>query len=81
MADQGIRVTHGRAPGLSKVARVRVHRFALPPDGSVHLDGAGRGMLDFAISSGLRQASSRLSALIRESPRFERLRAFLRTGD
>lgn len=81
VADHGIRVTHGRAPGLSRVARVRVHRFALHPDGSVHLDGAGRGMLDFAVSTGLRRASDRLSALVRDSPRFERLRAFLRTSE
>lgn len=81
IADRGIRVTHGNAPGLSRVARVRVHRLDLHPDGSVHLDGGGRGMLDFAVSSGLRRASSRLSALIRESPRFERLRGFLRTPE
>lgn len=77
VADHGIKVTHARAPGLSRMARVRVHRFALHPDGTVHLDGGGTGVLDFAVSSGLRRASSRLASLIRESPRFERLRAFL----
>ncbi len=77
VADHGIRVTHARAPGLSRMARVRVHRFALHPDGHVQLDGGGRGLLDVAVGSGLRRASTRLSDLVRESPRFALLRAFL----
>lgn len=62
---------------LGALARIRVHRATLHPDGSVQLEGGARSGIDGAVRSGLTQVSARLSTLVRSSPRFARVRAFL----
>ncbi|HHO53517.1 MAG TPA: hypothetical protein ENK18_22270 [Deltaproteobacteria bacterium] len=73
----GIRVSHSSARWLSALAKIRIHRVSLHPDGSVQLEGGGRGLVDLAVMRGLRRASTRITDLVKQSPRFERVRAFL----
>lgn len=74
----GIGVRHEQARWLDGLARIRISRVALHPDGQVELAGGGAGVMDWAVSSGLKRASSQITGLVKDSPRFERLRAFLR---
>ena len=74
----GIRVRHEQARWLDSLARIRIRRVSLHPDGQVEFDGGASGMMDWAVRSGLERASSRISELVKDSPRFERLRTFLR---
>ncbi|MEN0064772.1 MAG: hypothetical protein AAGA48_21685 [Myxococcota bacterium] len=78
VAGQGIGVRHQQARWLDGLARIRIRRVSLHPNGEVELDGSGAGVMDWAVTNGLRRASSRITELVRDSPRFERLRAFLR---
>lgn len=72
-----VRASHAQLRWVSALAKVRVDRATLHPDGSVHLEGRGRGGLDRVVRGGLQQASARLSGLVRTSPRFASVRAFL----
>lgn len=72
-----IRLNHDQLRWLGVLARICVHRATLHPDGRVDLEGGGRSGLDRAVRGGLQHASARLSRLVRSSPRFERVRAFL----
>lgn len=75
-----IRLNHNQLRWLGALARVTVHRATLHPDGRVDLEGGGRTGLDRAVRGGLQQASARLSRLVRSSPRFASVRAFLLPG-
>lgn len=70
----GVRVSHRRLQWLSSLARVRLVEATLHPDGKVALQGdaLGRRM------RGLQRVSDRLSEVVRQSPKFARVRAFLR---
>lgn len=74
----GIGVRHRQARWLDALAKIRIRRVSLHPDGQVEFDGGAAGVMDWAVTSGLKQASSRITELVKGSPRFERLRAFLR---
>jgi len=74
----GIGVRHSQARWLDSIARIRISRVSLHPDGQVEFDGGGTGVMDWAVNDGLRRASSRITELVKASPRFERLRSFLR---
>lgn len=66
-----------RVRWLSSLARVRVERAILHPDGRVALDGGARRILNRAARGGLAHASARISELVQHSPRFVRVRSFL----
>ena len=66
-----------RVRWLSSLARVRVERAVLHPDGRVALDGGARRLLNRAARGGLAHASDRISDLVRHSPHFGRVRTFL----
>jgi len=70
----GVRVSHRRLQWLSSLARVRLQEARLHPDGKValHAGAAGRRLRS------LDRVSDRLSEVVRRSPRFARVRAFLR---
>jgi len=72
----GVRVSHRRLQWISSLARVRLMEATLHPDGKValHADARGRRM------RGLQRVSDRLSEVVRDSPRFARVRRFLRTS-
>jgi hypothetical protein len=74
----GVQIGHDRLVWLSALAKVRIRAATLHPDGEVDLAGAGRGPLGPAVGSGLRRVSRKVSDLVRRSPRFERVRTFLR---
>ncbi|MEO0602684.1 MAG: hypothetical protein AAF211_14675 [Myxococcota bacterium] len=74
----GIGVRHRQARWLDGLARIRIRRVSLHPDGQVEFDGGAAGMMDWAVTNGLKRASSSITELVKDSPRFERLRAFLR---
>lgn len=62
---------------LSSLARIRVDRAVLHPDGRVALEGGARRGFDTAVRAGLKSASEALSSLVRSSPRFSVVRTFL----
>ena len=66
-----------RLSWLSSLAKIRVDRAVLHPDGRVALEGGARTGFDRAVRSGLRRASDAVSALVRHSPRFQVVRGFL----
>lgn len=74
----GIGVRHRQARWLDALARIRIRKVSLHPDGQVEFDGGGAGVMDWAVTNGLKRASSSITALVKDSPRFERLRTFLR---
>jgi len=76
----GIGVRHRQARWLDSLARIRIRRVSLHPDGQVEFDGGAAGVMDWAVTDGLRRASNRITELVKDSPRFERLRAFLRVS-
>ncbi len=81
VGGEGIRVSHSSVRWLAALAQVRIHRVALHPDGSVEIQSHKQGsVLDRAVDRGLRKASNTLSDLVRNSPRFERVRTFLPSG-
>jgi len=75
---RGVQLSHERFRTLSRLARVQVVRARLHPDGEVRLEGRGAWGFDLAVRGGLQQASKRLSDHVRTSPRFRRVREFLR---
>lgn len=75
--DAWICLSRDKLRWLSSLARVRVARAVLHPDGQVRLHGGARPGLNRAVRGGLAQASTRLSELVRFSPRFSRIRGFL----
>ena len=75
---EGLRLSHEQFKFLSRLASVRLSQATLHPDGSVDLEGHGSRWIDVALRVPLAKASTRLSDLIRQSPNFHRLRAFLR---
>lgn len=76
--DHGVRVDHRSARWLAAIARVRVHGAHLHPDGRVVLEGGASRGLNRVVRTGLRTASVHLSGLVQKSPRFRRVRDFLR---
>ena len=74
----GLRVSHEKLRWLASLALVRIQEASLHPDGTVDLHADTRGGLH-RVGGGLRRVSERLSEVVRESPRFARVRAFLRT--
>jgi len=74
---QGIQLDHESARWLARLAGVRIRSAALHPDGRVELNGSATKGLNHVLRGGLRSASSHLSGLVRRSPRFHRVRAFL----
>lgn len=73
----GVRVSHRRMQWLSSLARLSLQEATLHPDGKVALQAQGRGGLQ-RVGGGLQRVSDRLSEVVRRSPRFARVRAFLR---
>ncbi len=77
---EGFRLSHERFRRLSSLACLRLEGASLHPDGKVQLRGGARRGLDGVVRGGLERASARLSEIVRRSPRFARLRTFLKTG-
>ncbi len=75
----GLKVSHEKLRWLAALAQVRIQEASLHPDGKVDLQGEARGGLH-RVGGGLQRVSERLSEVVRDSPRFARIRAFLRTG-
>ncbi len=75
--DAWLRLSHNRLRFLSSLARVRISKAVLHPDGSVNLEGGARLGLNRAVRGGLVRASERLSTLVRSAPQFSMVRAFL----
>lgn len=75
---EGVQMTLGRTRWLSRAARVRILEAQLHPDGSVALSAGSHRVIDHAVRAGLKTASITLSQLVRRSPRFARVRAFLK---
>ena len=73
----GIRLEHRQMRWLASLAGIRVTRAMLHPDGSIDLHGGARPGLERAVRGGLLQASAGLSRLVRNSPDYHRVRAFL----
>lgn len=76
---EGFRLSHQRFRRLSSLASLRLEGASLHPDGEVRLRGGASKGLDRVVRGGLEKASARLSDLVRRSPRFARVRSFLRT--
>lgn len=76
----GMQLSHQRFHRLSNLASVRIEGASLHPDGEVRLRGGASGVLDRVVQGGLERAGARLSDLVRRSPRFARVRNFLRSG-
>lgn len=74
---EGVRMTLGKTRWVSAVAGLRIAEAQLHPDGSVALRGGGAPGLNRAVRTGLKSASIALSQLVRRSPRFAAVRAFL----
>lgn len=74
----GVRLGLSRARWLVALADLRIRSATLHPDGAVHLDGGAASLMDRAVGRGLQHASSTLSELVRRSPKFARVRSFLR---
>ena len=77
IGDAWLRLSNDRLRFLSSLAKVRVSKAILHPDGSVDLEGGARRGLDRAARGGLDQASKRLSKLVRSAPQFSKVRQFL----
>lgn len=75
----GFQLSHQRFRRLSSLASLRLEGASLLPDGEVRLRGGAGSGLDRVVRGGLEKASARLSDLVRRSPRFARVRSFLRT--
>lgn len=77
---EGLRLSHRRFRRLAALADIRVEGAALHPDGEVTLKGGANAALDRVVRGGLKRASARLSELVRRSPRFARVRTFLKAA-
>ena len=64
----GIVVGHRRFDVINRLARVRIAKATLHPDGLVELDGGASRPLNRAVRGGLRQTSRHLSDFVRRSP-------------
>lgn len=73
----GLRVSHEKLRWLAALAQVRIQEASLHPDGKVDLQADARAGIH-KVGGGLKRVSDRLSEVVRESPRFARVRAFLR---
>lgn len=80
VAGTGVRLSHAKARWLSSLARVRLQEARLHPDGRVALHANTRGGAH-RLGGGLQRVSERLSEVVRKSPRFARVRAFLKESD
>lgn len=78
IGDAWLRVSKGHFGYLSRLAKVRITRATLHPDGSVAIEGGARPGLDRAVRGGLDRASARMSTLVKNAPQFSLVRAFLR---
>jgi hypothetical protein len=74
----GLRLSHDQFRMLSRLASVRLVSATLHPDGRVALEGHATRGVDVALRAPLHRASARLSELVRRSPHFKRVRAFLK---
>jgi hypothetical protein len=77
VGDAWVRLSNDKLRFLSSLARVRISRAILHPDGSVDLEGGARRGLDRAVRSGLNRASARFSKLVKHAPQFSIVRDFL----
>lgn len=77
---EGLRLSHEQFRWLSRLATVRLGRATLHPDGSVALEGRGPRHVEIAMRAPLQRASARISDMVRRSPHFSPLRAFLKRG-
>jgi hypothetical protein len=75
-ADHRVRLTYRRLRWLAAAGGISVSEAALHPDGSVRLAG-GRGRLDRIIVGGLSRVATQLSHMVKDHPRYARVRAFL----
>ena len=76
---EGFKLSHQRFRRLASLASLRLEGASLHPDGEVRLKGGAGLGLDRMVRGGLEKASERLSELVRSSPRFARVRSFLKT--
>jgi hypothetical protein len=74
---EGLRISHDAFRAFSRLACVRLSRATLHPDGSVALESGPR-VVDAALKAPLQRASARLSEIVRRSPKFSRVRTFLK---
>ena len=77
VAGTGVRLSHAKLRWLSTLAKVRLQEAQLHPNGRVALHAHARGGSQ-RLGGGLHRVSERLSEVVRRSPRFARVRAFLR---
>jgi hypothetical protein len=75
---EGLRLNHDTFRLLSRLANIRLAGATLHPDGSVALEGRAARGVDLALRGGLQKASVRLSDMVRGSPKFGKVRAFLK---
>ncbi|MEZ4318259.1 MAG: hypothetical protein R3F61_12185 [Myxococcota bacterium] len=75
---EGLRLSHRRFHRLASLADIRIEGASLHPDGEVTLRGGANTALDRVVRGGLKRAGARLSELVKRSPRFARVRSFLR---
>jgi hypothetical protein len=80
VGGSGLRVSHQKLRWLSTLAKVRIQEASLHPCGRVDLQADTRVGLH-RVGRGLDRVSQRLSEVVRRSPRFARVRAFLQTLD
>mgnify|MGYP000029132426 CR=1 FL=1 len=80
VGGSGLRVSHQKLRWLSALAKVRIQEASLHPCGRVDLQADTRAGLH-RMGRGLDRVSQRLSEVVRRSPRFARVRAFLQTLD
>ncbi len=74
----GLRISHQKLRWLSTLAMVRIQEASLHPCGRVDLQ-ADTPVGLHRVGRGLDRVSERLSEVVRRSPKFARVRAFLRT--
>jgi hypothetical protein len=72
----GVRLTHSKLRWLATLAKVSLQEARLHPNGRIALQAHSRG----GRLRGLQRVSDRLSEVVQRSPRFARVRAFLRDG-
>lgn len=75
---EGLRLTHDQFRWLARLAAIRLQRATLNPDGTIDLEGRAARGVDMAVRAPLQRVSAGLSHLVRHSPKFKRVRSFLK---
>ncbi|MBT3219498.1 MAG: hypothetical protein HN348_10435 [Proteobacteria bacterium] len=68
----GLSISHKQLKRLAKLAKVRIEKATLHPDGSVRLEGGAIAPLRGAVRGGLHTTARQLSRLVRRTPAIKR---------